>query len=243
MPQQQREPANGTGTIKGPAGGGMEVTAGGGERYLVQLDGQNPQVEYFGSAETSWLRPGLIVRFTATIDKRGKILEEVTQMDAITLREGYVIGVIFDNLPANNDGAGLFQEPKPDKPVKKAPPPDNVAVTIIGRLTEIKNGKFQVQIPGKAIKGELAEGAKVSVDYTNLSLVRPGDKIEFQGWSPAGMKQFVFANRATVTAAEKLVGETKKRKPTEKPDDKADEKPAEKPAEKPGEKPAGKTAE
>lgn len=211
----------------------MEVQADGGERYVVQLEGQNPQVEYTGAAETSWLRPGLIVRFTATVDKRGKILEEVTQMDAITLREGYVVGVIVDNLPAGNDGAGLFQEPKPEKPMKKAPPPDNMPVTIIGRLTEIKNGKFQVQIPGKVVKGELAEGAKVSVDYTNLSLVKPGDKIEFQGWSPAGMKQFVFANRATVTATEKLAGETKKRRTLEKPAEKGDEKGDEKPAEKP----------
>lgn len=240
-PQQQREPARGAGTIKGPAGAGMEVQTDGGDRYLVQVEQQSQQIEYLGSAEHSWLHPGLIVRFTAIVDKRGKIQEPISQIDAITMRDGYVLGVVIDNPTNNNDGAGLFQDPKPEKPAKKPTVPDNVPATIIGRLTEFKNGKFQVQIPGKMIKGELAEGAKISIDYGNLSLVKPGDKIDFQGWSPAGMKQLVYANRVTVTATEKLVGETKKRgKPAEKPDDKKLDEKVEKPA---AEKPAAKPAE
>lgn len=232
----QREPARGAGTIKGPAMGGMEVVAGGGERYVVQLEPQARQIEYVGSAELSWLHPGLLVRFSTVVDKRYRMTEPVSHFDVITMRDGYQLGLVTDSGGSNNnEGGGLFQDPKPEKaekPAKKAPVPESTPVTIIGRLGEVKNGKFQVSIPGKTLKGEIAEGAKVSIDYGNLSLVRPGDKIDFQGWSPVGMKQLVYASSVTVTASEKLVGETKKKPRVE---DKDDEKPGlEKPDDKKG---------
>ena len=75
-------------------------------------------------------------------------------------------------------------------------------------------------------------------------MVRPGDKIDFQGWSPAGMKQMVFANQVTVTAAKPLAGEVKKKPRTDPNAEKDDdEKPGDKPADKPAEKAAEKPAE
>jgi hypothetical protein len=233
--EAQREPARGGGTIRGPAMGGMEVVGAQGERFIVQLEPRAQQVEYAAAAETSWLHSGLLVRFTTVIDKRGRLLEPVSQLDVITLREGYQLGVQADSgFDASKESDGLFEEAKPEKPAKKQPPAENMPVTVIGRLTEFKNGKFQVAVPGgRPLKGELTENAKVSVDYGNLSLVRAGDKIEFQGWSPAGMKQIVFANQVTVTAAKPLAGEVKKKPRTDPNADKDDDaKPSEKPAEK-----------
>lgn len=235
----QREPARGGGTIRGPAMGGMEVVGAQGERFIVQLEPRAQQIEYSAAAETSWLHSGLLVRFTNVIDKRGRLTEPVAQLDVITLREGYQLGVQSDSgFNAAKESDGLFEEAKPEKPAKKQPPAEMSPVTVIGRLTEFKNGKFQVAIPGgRPLKGELAENAKVSVDYGNLSLVRPGDKIDFQGWSPAGMKQIVFANQVTVTAAKPLAGEVKKKPRTDPTAEKDDE---EKPGEKSGDKPAEK---
>ena len=226
-----REPAQGAGTIKGAAAGGLEVHASGGDRYLVQIEPQARAIEYLATAEPSWLMPGLLVRFTASVDRRGKILEPIGQLEAITLREGDQLGIVSDMGDGGglgDEGAALFQEAKPEKKErKKAPPPkDSGTWTFVGRLTEVKNGRVSIAVPGKVLKGELAENVKISVDYGNLSLVKPGDQITFQGWSPVGRKQFVMANSITVTAPEKLVGVTKKKpKPdTDSDSEKAGEK-------------------
>ena len=238
-----REPARGAGTIKGPAMGGMEVVAGGGERYVVHLEPQAQQIEYVGSAELSWLHPGLLVRFSAIVDKRGRLTEPVSHFDVITMRDGYQLGMVTGRpgTVTTTRGAVCFRtrsRKNPRSRPRRRRLPNRCTVTIIGRLGEVKNGKFQVSVPGKTLKGEIAEDAKVSVDYGNLSLVRPGDKIDFQGWSPVGMKQFVYASSITVTATEKLVGESKKKPRAKTRTTEADaEKPdAEKPAQKPDKK-------
>jgi hypothetical protein len=217
-PPSNREPAQGGGTIKGAAGGGLEVHASGGDRYLVQIEPQARAIEYLATAEPSWLMPGMLVRLTATVDRRGKIQEPIGQMEVITLREGVQLGVasdMGDGGGLGDEGAGLFQDAKPEKKEKKkaAPPKDSGTWTFVGRLTEAKNGRVSIAVPGKVLKGELADNAKISVDYGNLSLVKPGDQITFQGWSPVGRKQFVMANSVTVTSPEKLVGAKKKSKP------------------------------
>jgi hypothetical protein len=214
-PPSNREPAQGGGTIKGATPGGLEVHASGGDRYLVQIEPQARAIEYLATAEPSWLVPGMLVRFTATVDRRGKIQEPIDQLEVITLREGIQLGVVSDMGDGGglgDEGAGLFQEAKPEKKEKKkAPPPkDSGTWTFVGRLTETKNGRVAIAVPGKVLKGELAENAKISVDYGNLSLVKPGDQITFQGWSPIGRKQYVMANTVTVTSPEKLVGAKKK---------------------------------
>ena len=239
-----REPAQGGGTIKGAAMGGLEVHASGGDRYLVQIEPQARMVEYLATAEPSWLAPGMLVRFTATVDRRGKILEPIGQLEAITLRDGVQLGVVSDMGDGGGigeEGAALFQEAKPEKKEKKKvpPPKDSGTWTFVGRLTEAKNGRVSIAVPGKLLKGELSENVKISVDYGNLSLVKPGDQITFQGWSPIGRKQFVMASSVTVTSPEKLVGATKK-KPKPDSDGEAD-KAGEKGEAKPESKPESKT--
>lgn len=241
-PPSNREPAQGGGTIKGASPGGLEVHASGGDRYLVQIEPQARMIEYLATAEPNWLAPGMLVRFTATVDRRGKIQEPIGQLEVITLREGVQIGVVTDmgDGGVGEEGAALFQDAKPEKKEKKkAPPKDSGTWTFVGRLTEAKNGRVSIAIPGKVLKGELAEGAKISVDYGNLSLVKPGDQITFQGWSPVGRKQFVMANTITVTAPEKLVGATKKKPKPESDGDAG--KTGDKPEGKPETKPETKT--
>lgn len=248
--QAMREPARGGGTIKGPAPGGLEVAGSGGERTVVTIDrNANPnqmQLAYYGQAETSWLRPGMIVRFATTLDKKGRMVEPISQLDVITLRPGYQIGVSAESGLNDKEGPGLFQDKEPEKPAKKPAVQENTPVLIIGRLTEIKNGKFSIAAGGRPMKGELAEATRVSIDMNDLSLAKAGDKIEYQGWSYPGMKQVAICNNITITGSEKLVGETKKKPPmpeAKEGDEKPEGKPGEKPAEKAGEKAGEKAAE
>jgi hypothetical protein len=257
VPEPKREPIRAAGTIKGAANGIMQVTTAAGDQYLVKLDPNikptNPtQITFSGKADPSFLRPGLLVRFTAKFDKRGRAVEPIELLDIVTQRDGMQLGFTPDG-GISTASSGLFQEAKPEKPAKqtkKAPPPDNISAVVIGPLTEAKNGKLTINVGGKQLKAELAENAKIHFDFGDLSLIKPGDKIEFQGFTYAGVKQQVVANHVTIIAAEPLKIERKKGPASSEPaadreknGDKGTDKGTDKGAEKGSEKGAEKSNE
>ena len=55
---------------------------------------QRPQEIYYeNSADVSWLRPGMLVQFSATLDKRGKAHAPIDALKVFSPREGYQIGL------------------------------------------------------------------------------------------------------------------------------------------------------
>lgn len=254
-PQVQREPVRAAGTIKDAAGGILHVVAPGGDQWFVKIDANPRSISFYGSADESWLRSGMLVRFSNRVDRRGKLLDPIDMLSVITLREGYRMGVNSESELSNNED-GLFQDAPAEKPMpKKAGPAEPTPVVVIARLLTAKNGKLSLDAgTGKQIKVELADEAKISIDVADLSWAKPGDKIEIDGWAYPQQKMQVFARDVTVTAAAPLVGD-KKRPPAkskEAPEGGAEgdeagakgAKPEEKPGEKPGEKekPAEKDA-
>lgn len=252
-PQMQREPVKAAGSIKEAMGGMLHVIGAGGDQWLVRLDPQPRSVSFMGTAEESWLQPGMLVRFTGIMDRRGKILEPLSSLSVVSMRQGYVFGVSQEGAgaaAAGNEGPKLFEDPKPEKPVapakKPAGPVEPAAVMVIGRITSHKPGKLTIDAgTRKELKVELQEGAKISVDVADLSWAKAGDKVEIDGWAYPQQKQNVFAQEITVTASNPLVNEKKRPPPkdTDKDADKegevgekngkdGDKKPAEKPAEK-----------
>lgn len=235
-----KENVRAAGTIKDAGMGMLHVVGAGGDQWLVKLEANPRNVSFVGTAEPSWLQPGLLVRFSGRIDRRGKLVDPIGMMSVISLREGYQIGIMPEG-GRGKDGPGLFEEPKPEKtPVKKpAGPPEPIAILVIGRLTTIKNGKFTIDAGGKQLKGELEEDARISIDVADLSWVRAGDKVELQGWAYPQQKNLVHAQDITITASTPLASD-KKRPPTkegkegkEKDKEKDKEKEPAKPVEKP----------
>ncbi|MFM9069490.1 MAG: hypothetical protein ACKOUR_19470, partial [Planctomycetota bacterium] len=148
VPEPKREPIRAAGTIKGVGNGIMQVTTAAGDQYLVKLDPNikptNPtQISFSGKADPSFLRPGLLVRFTGKFDKRGKALEPIELLDIVTQRDGMQLGFTPDG-GISSASSGLFQEAKPEKPVKqpkKAPLPDNISARVDRQLSVLGFGE------------------------------------------------------------------------------------------------------
>jgi hypothetical protein len=66
-----------------------------------------------------------------------------------------------------------------------------------------------VRGPGANFKLTLAEDAQVSLDVSDLRLVKAGDKIELEGWTYQGDVTKLVANRVVIRLSE-TIGEKKK---------------------------------
>ena len=220
------ERVQGAGRFSDFQNGAILVLGAGGDKWLVSVDPKAKDVSFTGTADVSWVQPGMGVRFTTKLDKRGKALEPIGSLLVVTLREDYQPGVQSEAPAAEKGSSDLFTEPKnpKEKPVKKKKEPlaENQTYTVTGQLTSLKNGKFTVSAAGMTVSGELAEKLKISFDITDFQYLRQGDAIKFSGMAYEEQKSIVWANSLTVTAAEPLVGEakpTKKGKPGDaKPD-------------------------
>lgn len=240
------EQVRGAGTIQEIAPNGvMHIVGGATEHWYVLLQPQ-ARVSFSASAEPSWLQPGMFVRFSAKIDKRGKLENPLTSLQVITPSNQQQPGIKPEGT-SNKGGsdpitAELFVDSKTasDKPKKKveAAPPPPTSFAVIGRVVSYRSGKMTISAGGTTLNAELDEKAKVFVEYSDLSLLQPGDKVEFDGQAHPMQKTQVWARSADIAAAKTFTAEsrmTKKKSPATKTED-AD------PAAKPAAADANKTA-
>ena len=255
-PQVKPEQLNTSGTIKGLRGGLMHISAEGGDQWLIKVQAKPQDVTFTAAAESSFLKPGMLVRFVGKFNKRGQCLEPISNLTIVTLREGVSIGVAADSA---GGGAGegvkaLFGEAKAEeKPTEK--PADSADFRVVGQLTKLSRTGEMTLNAGTTIKATLAENAKLSVDINDLSYIREGDSVELKGQYYPAQKGQAWATWLAVSAKEPLA-DTKKKPivspksaPGEKTEQPAGEKGAAKPEEKPAaeppaaEKPAAKSVE
>jgi len=210
-PQPKQEQLQLEGTVEGMQGNVLYVTRDDGSKWVVQMPSVGrpnrrggPQfnrpspVSYTGSADPAWLRPGMIVRFSALIDKKGEVVEPVRELGVVTLRADIQAGITQD---APADVSGFFGEAE----LTTDPKNKNVAsYTVVGKLGSLKKGKFVVATTGATIKGELDESVRIYVDVEDYSLMRVGDKVVVNGWYYQGQEGKAQARRVRITGTEPL---------------------------------------
>lgn len=241
-PQVPREQLRTTGKVLGMRGPLMQLENSEGEKWVLQIEANVQNLSFTGSAEPGFLRPGMMVRFNAKINKRGDATEVIDQLILFTPRPGFELGVIsttdLGGGASNELFAGGEEAPKP------APVPKTTEIPtyqVSGQITKIsRSGEMTIAAGSVAVKAKLDPDAKVSVDMADLSLVRPGDEATIEGWYITGRKGQGWANRVSISAKEPLADPKKKvrKTPAEAAEDaKGEEKPGDaKPAD--GEKPA-----
>jgi hypothetical protein len=229
-PQVKPEQLKATGTIKAMRAGVLQVITDEGEPWLVQIRARPQDLSYAAAADTSYLKPGMLVRFVGTFNKRGQCLSPIGSLTIFTLREGYGVGIAPDSDASGGELNALFAEGKAEeKPADKKD--DSAAFRVAGKLTKLsRTGEMTINAGGKAIKANLAEKATISVDTNDLSNLREGDKIELHGQYYPAQKGQAIATWVSVTAKEPL-SDAKKKPRVEVPA-------AEKPATEEGAKPA-----
>lgn len=213
-PNIQWENAELSGSIKAMQGSMVQVAAGGGENWIVQIDARPQDVVFQGPADPAFVKPGMLVEFKAKVNKRGQAAEPVQSLTIFTVREGRSVGVQAEGGLAKGEGE-LFAS-KPEETEKKGPRAkgeDDPVYQVAGQITKLSRlGEMTINCAGTTIKADLAKDAKVSVDVNHLQFAQIGDKVEVRARYPMGQKAAGqgLATQITVIGAKPL-GEPKKR--------------------------------
>ncbi|MCO6458818.1 MAG: hypothetical protein J5I93_26220 [Pirellulaceae bacterium] len=234
-PQMPRENTRGSGTLKGLAQGLLHVETKEGDQLLLKVEAGPNELSHTGSADVSWLRPGMLVRFTARLSKKGQPLSDVSEVTVFTPRESSRIGIFTE---AALGGGELFAEQNPAAAKDKD---DSGTYLVSGQLAGLRGDKMTVAAGMITLKLKLAEDAKVQFDLADYRYAQPGDAVSFEGWYYPMAKNQIFARRLDITAAQPLTGEKKRPRPQPAKEASGQDEPAkEEPGkEKASEKPNG----
>jgi hypothetical protein len=169
-------PINGSGEIVAFRPGFLQVKTAAGD-WLMKIEAPPEKIVLQGTALASWLRPGMLVRFSTTLDKKGVAQTPIEELFVFTPNPQYRIGVFPDS-------ELLFDEAEQDKGQnlrKRRRAKTEGRYLVAGRLTSLRSGAMRVDA-GQNVRAQLAENAKIQVDVLgDYSLVRKGDKVEFVG--------------------------------------------------------------
>lgn len=195
-----RENVTAKGVVKGVRPGVLAIVTEQGEQWLVKVPDRPQDVSFVASANRSWLRPGMLVKFKNTFDVKGKPVALVRQLEVISLRADTQLGLIPDS-KFGGAAAGLFSS---DEPVKKKSAPETMSFTVAGTLRGGKDGNILVVAGGVPVQSQLDEKASISVDVSDYTLAREGDSVQVTGWYYLGQRDRVFSNRLSISSTQKL---------------------------------------
>ena len=199
--QGQREKVSASGTVKGHSGGLLHVMTKEGDQYRVKPP---PTVSYVGSATPEFLKRGMLVKFTATFDAKGKVVAPVRDITIFTPTKDDKIG-IYPNSGLSGNVKDLFTDV--DTSQKQ---PEGKPYSVAGTITSARSGKIKVTAGRATVQIELADKARVSVDVSHLQFMQPGDNVSLDGWYSPAQKRDVVASKLTVSAAGTLGEPAKK---------------------------------
>jgi len=179
--QPKLERFEATGTIAGVGRGQIQMITVTQQKWLVAV---SPQaiVHVKGTAEPDFLRPGMFVRFTAALDKKGKAQEPVSELTIYTPSAEMGIGVWPEGMAVGDVGAE--EPPPPPNPFggafgvgTPAVPRDTGRYLVAGRMTGQRKGKLIVNFGRGTTEIELAENAGIKVDFADYTVAKQGDSI------------------------------------------------------------------
>lgn len=194
------------GTVEQVGADGMTIKCEG-QSFLLAVDPSHTKMVCSGTAERSYLKPGVMVRFEGEFDRRmqlkGGPLEEVC---VVTPSETSQPGIHTDS-EGGSGGEGDEYERRP----KQRGASENCVV--IGVIKLIKDGQLQVVADGKPVKVPLADDAEIKVEVDDYSLAAAGDEIVVRGRTvqpPQGQQAGqVFGEDVAITLSQPLESTTK----------------------------------
>ena len=167
------------GTVRAVMPGRVQMLTDSTQNWVILLDPKTV-IHVTGTAEIDFLRVGMFIRFTAEVDKRGLVKEKLKRLTIFT--------------PSQQDPPGIWPEgkgPADDKPAEGEPrfgrgigggqaagkAPTSEVYTIAGRITGFRKGRLTVNTGRASVQVELAESAKIDVDFADYTVAKPGDRI------------------------------------------------------------------
>lgn len=170
-------------------------------------------IRFTADADVAWLTPGLMVRFSATMDN-GKITAPLKALEVFVP----VLAMQMSPDKMREQTPGVYQVGQGTEPGKKPTPPANNAVPggqkvrVVAQLQAIQKGSLTLAAGQQPIVAELDKAAKISVTASDLAsiaqngLLNNGDAVSATGirnTSPQ-LAQRINVETLEIKAAKKL---------------------------------------
>jgi hypothetical protein len=155
------------GTVAAVSGEGVQLKVSDTEGWLVEIRPGETKIEVTGTAEPTYLRSGMHVRFVGEIDAKGNLEGDISEIEVFTPRGKNDLGLFNENdkgslaKPLRKFAAGKYQ--------------------IRGKITSLKEHDIVV-LAGKKVTGTVAEVVQVKVTSDELDNVHEGDEVSVTGW-------------------------------------------------------------
>lgn len=203
--KKEATPYDGKGNIVEVGPQGIQIKDSDGKTLFVGFD-QKTKITVTGTAEPGFLSPGLLVRFTATMTSKGQVEDKITELAVVE--------------QSDTNKVGAQPDLEPGKSLKEAEKEGPVTWIVVAPIRTFKNNQLTVTA-GKAIKAEVAEDCKITVDLTNngIALAQEGDEIavvgkllqEAQTMGEMSIPGQVLAEKVDITLVKPLTAPGKKK--------------------------------
>jgi hypothetical protein len=144
----------GTATITAIGERGLEAVDNSGTNWRVAPE-KNCVIQVTGTADPSFLKPDMLVRFTALFDKKGNATAPVNELEIIS-QQTAVNSIKQELAGKKTDTSGA----------------------IIGHIKSIKNNQLAVQTTNGIYSAELASNPSIKVNVSDFRWAQPGDKLD-----------------------------------------------------------------
>ena len=199
------------GTIIGISAGVLQVETSGGQKWFVSSPFNARQIRFTGSAEPSWLTPGMFVQFTARFNAKGVAVGSVTELTVLTpgiRREGEESPTQPGLVPDGPPGKVVSFSDDDAKTAKNTKIEETTPFKVTGLIQGFEKGRMTVAAGRAAVQVPLDEKAIISVELNDLRPALIGDAVEIRGRAVAQDKVVpmwlsVSANKPLTGAAPK----------------------------------------
>jgi hypothetical protein len=202
------------GTVEQVGADGLAIKCEG-QAFNLSVDSNLTHVQCNGTADRSYLKPGVLVRFEGEFDKRMQPKSGPLEvLYVVTQSETSQPGIHSDSDVAAAAAAagenGENSEEGGQRPAKRAAVENCV---VIGTIKLLKDDQLQVVADGKPVKVQLAKEAEIKVEVDDYTLAAAGDEIVVRGRTvqpPSGQQPgHVFGEDVTITLAQPLESTSK----------------------------------
>ncbi len=147
--------------------GYMQIRTSKQESWVLKILPQTV-VTVDGEAEVDYLRPGLSVELSGTIDRKSILEKPISEIELINERGRPSLGLF----PADEEGDNV-------RPLRN---PGPGTYRIKGKVAAHKDGQLTVSIGGRRITGTLADDVAITFSSDDLAIAETGDKVSVKVW-------------------------------------------------------------
>jgi len=203
--REMETPFQGSYTIEGVGARGLQIVFDNGSKGLVAPD-KFCKVEVTGTADPAALKPGLLVKFNAQFDKKGRATAPVNELEIVSPQTA---------MGDKEKGGGLATDKGAKKGDKEATTGSGSG-TVLGHIKEFKNNELTVDSVEGPVKAELGANPSIKVNVNDFRFAQAGDKVDIQGFYMPNKPGEAVARQMKITLSSPLGSDPSKKKPQAK---------------------------